>query len=85
MDRITAGRSPGFSLEYAGILFDYLPLVMARYTRLLLLPSDFSIQYSWPSVAVALTSAELWTSRLTLLALLAITALLAWKRRDLLL
>lgn len=75
------GRSPGFSLEYLGILVDFLPLVMAEYARHLLLPFDLSIAYGVPSVSIPLTSAQVFTSRVALVVLVAITvALLRWRR-----
>lgn len=78
------GRSPGFSLEYLGILFDLVPLSMAEYLRLLVLPFDLSIAYQLPSVNVALTPEQVVVSRLSSVVIIGVTVALARWRRDLL-
>jgi hypothetical protein len=78
------GRSPGWSLEYLGVLLDFLPLVAFEYARHLALPFDLSIAYQIPSINIALTDGQIVTSRLMLLAMVATTVVLLRWRRDVL-
>ncbi len=77
-------KGPGLSLGYLRILLDFVPLVMAEYARLLLFPFGLSISHTWPSVSIPLSSGEIAASRAVLAGLTALTAALAWRRRDLL-
>ena len=75
------GRSPGWSQDYLGILFDFLPLVAFEYARHLVLPFELSIAYQIPSVNIPLTDVQVVTSRLVLVAAVVVTvALLRWRR-----
>jgi hypothetical protein len=77
-------RGPGISAAYVGILADFVPLVLAEYARLLLFPFGLSISHTWPSVSIPLGAGEIALSRAVLAAGAAVTAVLAWRRRDLL-
>lgn len=78
-------RGPGFSLAYAATLFDFLPLVMGEYARLLVLPLEVSISHAWPAISLPLTQPQVWLSRGLLLAMVGVTVGLWRWRRDLLL
>lgn len=77
-------RGPPFSFAYLRVLGNFLPLVAGEYAKLLAFPFDLSISHPWPSTAIALSAAELISSRFIAVGLLGFSALLAWRRRDLL-